>query len=425
MPRPATGAPKWNPTKKVWQARVSYGGKRVPVDMPGIAQDDEERARRMAKIVSARIRSGCVVINGSSEFVSEWSEKWLKDREARGIVTVRHDRGRLKRHVLPTIGALELGSIQRADIERVVELLDKRIGLDEKDPDHLSWKTASNVWTLVTKMFDDAVNSKNRSLRVRADDPTEGVRPPERGDAKAKQFLYPSEFLKLVSCIATSADGRPLVPIRFRILYAAATYTFARAGELEALTWDDVDLEHGVIHITKAVDRRTGKVKSTKSGESRRIPIEPTLVPLLERLNADRPKNDPGTSRVFWLPDDEDRAVLLRQHLLAAGVKRAELFLTDSRHKWITFHDLRATGITWMAVRGDDPLRIKQRAGHRSFSTTEGYIREAENLTRGFGEPFPSLPVDVTKGFGLVSVFWSETTPKTPVKLWSKGGSNP
>jgi hypothetical protein len=51
------------------------------------------------------------------------------------------------------------------------------------------------------------------------------------------------------------------------------------------------------------------------------------------------------------------------------------------------------------------PLRIKQRAGHRSFSTTEGYIREAENLTGSFGEPFPRLPVDLTKGFGLVSAF--------------------
>ncbi len=25
------------------------------------------------------------------------------------------------------------------------------------------------------------------------------------------------------------------------------------------------------------------------------------------------------------------------------------------------FYDLRATGITWCAVRGDDPLKIKQR----------------------------------------------------------------
>ncbi len=44
----------------------------------------------------------------------------------------------------------------------------------------------------------------------------------------------------------------------------------------------------------------------------------------------------------------------------------------------------------WPAVRGDDPL--KQRADHASFSTTEGYIREAENLREGFGAVFPPLP---------------------------------
>ena len=54
----------------------------------------------------------------------------------------------------------------------------------------------------------------------------------------------------------------------------------------------------------------------------------------------------------------------------------------------VTFHDLRATGITWCAVRGDDPLEIKQRAGHATFGTTEGYIREAENLRDGFGDVF-------------------------------------
>jgi hypothetical protein len=80
--------------------------------------------------------------------------------------------------------------------------------------------------------------------------------------------------------------------------------------------------------------------------------------------------------------------------LRLADVKRTELFASDAARKAMTFYDLRATGITWMAVRGDDPLRIKQRAGHRIFSTTEGYIREAENLREGnFGEPFPPLPI--------------------------------
>jgi hypothetical protein len=45
-----------------------------------------------------------------------------------------------------------------------------------------------------------------------------------------------------------------------------------------------------------------------------------------------------------------------------------------------------------MAVRGDDPLKIKQRAGHATFKTTEIYIRSAEAIRQGFGEPFPALP---------------------------------
>src|SRR5882724_6143396 len=44
-------------------------------------------------------------------------------------------------------------------------------------------------------------------------------------------------------------------------------------------------------------------------------------------------------------------------------------------------------------VRGDNPIAIQRAAGHATFSTTEGYIRDAEQL-RGsdFGVPFPPLP---------------------------------
>src|SRR6476660_5962115 len=75
-----------------------------------------------------------------------------------------------------------------------------------------------------------------------------------------------------------------------------------------------------------------------------------------------------------------------------AGVTRDELYTPTRTPKAMTFHDLRSTGITWMAVRGDDPLKIQQRAGHHVFSTTQGYIREAEVDRDGFGDPFPVLP---------------------------------
>jgi hypothetical protein len=61
----------------------------------------------------------------------------------------------------------------------------------------------------------------------------------------------------------------------------------------------------------------------------------------------------------------------------------------------VTSHDLRATGLTWAAVRGDDPPKIQQRAGRAGFNTTQVYIRTAERVRAGLGEPFPPLPDDL------------------------------
>jgi hypothetical protein len=99
-----------------------------------------------------------------------------------------------------------------------------------------------------------------------------------------------------------------------------------------------------------------------------------------------------GTGPVADLPPPTHAPAYLRRFLLKAGVDRPELHKGSPTRKPMTWHDLRATGLTWMAVRGDDPLKIKQRAGHATFKTTEIYIRSAEAIRQGFGEPFPALP---------------------------------
>jgi hypothetical protein len=68
------------------------------------------------------------------------------------------------------------------------------------------------------------------------------------------------------------------------------------------------------------------------------------------------------------MPRHRDLAEGLRAYLEVAGVKRPELYTTDKTRKAITFHHLHATGLTWMAIRGDEPLRIMQRAGHERAS---------------------------------------------------------
>jgi integrase len=282
---------------------------------------------------------------------------------------------------LPRLGSRPMAKVMRAELEMFVEYLDGRVRASEKP---IAWKTASHVWGLVTRMFADACGAKQRDLRVREDNPALGVHGPDGGVRKAKVYLWPSELLALVSC----KD----VPLEWRRAFAVTTYLYARAGEANGLEWGDVDLERRVVHIHRAVDRDTGELNPTKTSVARRVPIEPELLPLLKAMHAEAD----GEARVLAI-DATDRKLSrqLQRCLRLAKVPRAELYVTDETRKAITFHDLRATGITWCAVRGDDPLKIKQRAGHATFSTTEGYIREAENLRDGFGAVFPRLPASL------------------------------
>jgi hypothetical protein len=130
-----------------------------------------------------------------------------------------------------------------------------------------------------------------------------------------------------------------------------------------------------------------GVVKSTRSGETRRFAVESALLPLLQTMHKETGGKGPVVSF-----RDRHMSRDLRLWLTRAGITRPELHHGSATRKALTWHDLRATGITWMAVRGDDPLKIKQRAGHTTFSTTEIYIREGEAIRDGFGEVFPPLP---------------------------------
>jgi integrase len=151
---------------------------------------------------------------------------------------------------------------------------------------------------------------------------------------------------------------------------------------------EDIELDHGTIHIHRSRNREDVHDKGTKTKAARRFTMEPAIVPLVRAMH----EESNGEGHVIQLPNDKHLARDFRQWLSAADVDRAELHASTPTRKAMTFHDLRATGLTWLAIRGDDPLKIMQRAGHADFSTTQGYIRTAEAVRDGFGRVFPPLP---------------------------------
>jgi integrase len=148
----------------------------------------------------------------------------------------------------------------------------------------LSGARARNVWSVLTSLMKEACTSKRRDLRVRADNPCTTVQPPDKTDAKTKTFIYPMEFLKLVSCEE--------VPVAWRPLYAVACYLYLRPGELRALRWSDVDFDAGVVHVTKAYDEDSQITKPPKTRNGvRDVPIPAALVTLLKVMR-DRAADD-------------------------------------------------------------------------------------------------------------------------------------
>ena len=345
------------------------------------------------KTKATRLRS-----DSTGETLADYVKRWMQERERRGLSSVATDRGRLTNHVLPLLGHLPIGDVTDEELRALVSSLDAKVNAKE-----FSWKTAARCWGLVTKLFADACGSKDNSLRVRKGNPTTGVVGPDRQEQKGKQWLFPSEMTTLAACEA--------IPLRWRRLYALAAYLYLRPGELAGLEWRDVHSAHGYVHVHQALDLRTGEIKPTKTKHTRKVPIHPSLGPLLAAML----QECGGEGRVVQhdhankeaehgFPPIEDLAATFRGHLERAGVTRAELTEDRPTTKRITFYDLRATGITWEVLAGTEHLRVMQRAGHANFTTTQGYIREAEAVGLSVGVPFPPLPSSLVAGHSSRSI---------------------
>jgi len=383
-----------------YRGRLRLGdGYRPRIKIPEPLCFDEEKATEyVASMQKLEDAKGLLLAKrqktaAAGEVVSAWLGRYFTWRKTRGFVVTRDVETHLRMYVLDPFGTKLMTAMSRDDIEAIVQRLDRAIvertryyeEHDEEDEDEggrkpgLSWKTCQNIWSNITCAFDEACNSKDKSMRALAVDPTDKVRGPERGIDREKPFLFPSELAALLSC--------GLVPIHWRIMYAVAAYTGARANELAALYAADVDLEHRKISISKQVDRDTGKLKPTKTKRTRYVNIEPALVPVLTML-----VERAGEGRLLRMPPDEDRADLLRRHLRVAGCTRESLYADDAQRAPVRFHSLRDTCLTFMAIRGDEPLHIQWCAGHTSFAMTEEYIAQARRFEAGFGSPFAPLP---------------------------------
>ncbi len=368
----------------------SGGRPRRWVPLTGIPRRDLPAAKAKAKLLSlkAKAEGWTIAAPEGNETVRHWFYRWFTFLDESGSAPSQY-RSSYVVWIDPVLGNKAMVDVTTDDLRSLVSSLSRAMREGE-----IRWATARNIWGTITSAFRKYAGprgDRDLGLVVRDDDPTRDIAPPKKGAKTAKVHLYPDEFLKLVSCTQ--------VRLKRRRAYAIALYLYLRPGELEALEWIDFDLDHEITTIQRSLDRVRGNAAKAPKNRQARLPcaLEPHIMPVLRAMH----RESGGVGRLFGptTGSGSDLAMHLRADLLTAGVTRHELHHESEPNapprSWMTMHDLRTTGITWLAVRGDSPFEIVARAGHSDIKMTNHYVQSAALLKRVYRPEhvFPPLPL--------------------------------
>lgn len=258
---------------------------------------------------------------------AEYTEEYIPYAKAnKAEKTATEEIIKLKR-ILEALGKRKLSEITTREIESYLLRRGKNVGN----------ATVARDLALIRFMFRKAVEwgyiKENPAQKIKA--PKE---PPGRS-----RWLKDSERERLLYFCKHSKN-----PLLYEIVLTGLN-TGMRKGELQQLTWDDVDFSERVITLRK-----------TKNNEIRHIPISKSLLPVLTEL---RYKN-PHWHYVFSKPDGT--AYGRWDHAFKSACKKSGI-------KDFRFHDLRHTFGSYLGMQGENAYVIKQLMGHKTLAMTDRY----------------------------------------------------
>jgi integrase len=320
----------------IFYVRFRRGGKRVFVST---GKTNEKAAHKEAlRIIGQPTGSDTLVGDFLKPFYSDTCPHITRLRDEGKNYAEKNrkaNRSLLERVILPDpICSIALGELTRGDV----------LGLRRRLVESLGACRTVNV---AMRLFSVAIHEA-LFLEYMTRDPC----------AKIGQVAYPKKARKAL----------PLVDVRGLLLFSrwscwehwaatvTAAMTGARAGEVRALTWGDLNVKAKTISITKALDQTTSEILPPKWGKFRTAPYPLALQAVLELR-----RDDDAEAFVFSGMGYTRWAKEFRQVAIAADVPG------------VTLHSLRHSLNTHLRGNGVSDEGIRAALGWSNDSTQEGY----------------------------------------------------
>lgn len=325
-----------------------------PKSLAAMREENEMKTAVAEKEQRAKAKAGVT-------FSDFWKSDYLPAAEvSRTPRSLETETGYYKKWIEPVLGDLPLQRIDAAKIEAVT-LRALKAG---KSPG-----TICKIIGVVSQVWNRAAS---RDL-VQGECPARRVKKP-RQDNRRVRFLSQDEAKKVLGALAQ----------RSMDMHDEALLSLLcglRAGEIHSLTWGDIDLKNGTIHI-----------RDPKNKRNRYAFITEEVKAMLKR----RRHNQATTELVFptyngkprlWVSDTFSRTIDdlglndTGEFTADAEGKPIPIRISDARQR-VVFHTLRHTFASWLVQQGTPLYTVAELMGHTTIEMSRRYSHLAPDTLR-------------------------------------------
>lgn len=253
-------------------------------------------------------------------------------------------------------------NISKRTADKLTAVIDEKNLFEAVNSDKcLSNDTIAKMHRLISSILTAAVQ-----WQVIPSNPCQRVKPPQ-SEHKEQIILDEKETAELIRCL----DEEPL---KYKTAIMMLLYTGMRRGELCGLNWSDIDLDKGILHITKAIqytpDRGVYEDTTKTKKSDRVIRIPSVMIKLLKQYKQNQLQirlalgdkwQDSG--KVFT----NTTGGIIHPDTVSSWFK---CFIKRHNLPDIHIHTLRHVSATLLIAGGADIATVSKRLGHADKSTT-------------------------------------------------------
>lgn len=260
-----------------------------------------------------------------------YDEKWLPN-----IVRPVNERGRYSLHIEQRFADVPLKDIKPLDLETFKQALLAK---------GLSPKTSHHVLCLIRSIYNKLIEWE----LYEGPNPVGGIKMPKVDNARIR-YLTIEEAGRLLKDLKRRS-------LNWWRMASISLHAGLRLGEILALTWGDLNMDAGVIHVLDA-----------KAG-TRVAHMNDSLKALFQDMPTGSPSSLLFPSREGKLLTGVDISKTFARCVNAVGLNKSVI---DRRNK-VVFHTLRHTFASWLAIDGVPLYTISELMGHSTLEMTKRY----------------------------------------------------